>query len=104
MYSRPPENRHSVARIPWRPPAMALTCTMMLAAVCPTPSQAASDYPAKPVRVFVPYGPGGVGDLTMRLLADQLSKELKQNFIIENRPGAGGIARARDAARLRISA
>ncbi len=91
MYSRPPESRHSVARILWRPLAMALACAMMLAAVCPTPSQAASDYPAKPVRVFVPYGPGGVGDLTMRLLADQLSKELKQNFIIENRPGAGGI-------------
>ena len=34
-------------------------------------SQAASDYPTKPVRVFVPYGPGGVGDLTMRLLGRQ---------------------------------
>src|ERR1700691_4002440 len=52
---------------------------------------AAADYPTKPVRVFVPYGPGGVGDLTMRLLADQLSNQLKQQFVIENRPGAGGI-------------
>ena len=51
----------------------------------------AADYPTKPVRVFVPYGPGGVGDLTMRLLADKLSQELKQQFVIENRPGAGGI-------------
>ena len=42
----------------------------------------------------MPYGPGGVGDLTMRLVADKLSQYLKQQFIIENRPGAGGIANA----------
>ena len=54
-------------------------------------SAQAADYPDKPVRVFVPYGPGGVGDLTMRLVADKLSQQLKQQFIIENRPGAGGI-------------
>jgi putative tricarboxylic transport membrane protein len=54
------------------------------------PAQAA-DYPTKPVRVFVPYGPGGVGDLTMRILADKLSDQVKQQFVIENRPGAGGI-------------
>ena len=55
---------------------------------------AAADYPTKPVRVFVPYGPGGVGDLTMRLLADKLGEQFKQQFVIENRPGAGGIASA----------
>lgn len=51
----------------------------------------AADYPTRPVRLFVPYGPGGVGDLTMRLLARTLSEQLKQNFVIENRPSAGGI-------------
>ena len=51
----------------------------------------AADYPTRPVRLFVPYGPGGVGDLTMRLLARSLSSDLKQQFVIENRPGAGGI-------------
>jgi tripartite-type tricarboxylate transporter receptor subunit TctC len=51
----------------------------------------AADYPVRPVRLFVPYGPGGVGDLTMRLLARTLSSDLKQQFVIENRPGAGGI-------------
>jgi tripartite-type tricarboxylate transporter receptor subunit TctC len=55
---------------------------------------AVADYPIKPVRVFVPYGAGGVGDLTMRLLADKLGAQLKQQFVIENRPGAGGIASA----------
>ena len=91
MHSEPPESRHFVARVLRRSLTAALACAVVLAAVRSTPSQAASDYPTKPVRVFVPYGPGGVGDLTMRLLADQLSRELKQQFIIENRPGAGGI-------------
>jgi tripartite-type tricarboxylate transporter receptor subunit TctC len=63
-------------------------------AIPPGRALAAADYPTKPVRVFVPYGPGGVGDLTMRLLADKLSDQLKQQFVIENRPGAGGIVSA----------
>src|SRR5271154_1886369 len=56
------------------------------------PAQAQAGYPQKPVRIIVPYGPGGVGDLTMRLLADKLGDQVKQAFVIENRPGAGGIA------------
>ena len=63
--------------------------------------QAASDYPQKPVRVFVPYGPGGVGDLPMRILADKLSQDLKQQFVIENRPGAGGIVNMTEVLRAR---
>jgi tripartite-type tricarboxylate transporter receptor subunit TctC len=62
------------------------------AALAGIPGGAGADnYPTKPVRIFVPYGPGGVGDLTMRLLARKLSERLKQQFVIENRPGAGGI-------------
>ena len=40
------------------------------------------------VRIFVPYGPGGVGDVTTRLVADKLSEQLKQQFVVENRPAA----------------
>jgi tripartite-type tricarboxylate transporter receptor subunit TctC len=69
--------------------------------VFPAGAQTASDYPQKPVRVFVPYGPGGVGDLTMRLLADKLSQDVKQQFIIENRPGAGGIVNMTEVLRSR---
>jgi tripartite-type tricarboxylate transporter receptor subunit TctC len=50
----------------------------------------AADYPTKPIRVFVPYGPGGVGDLTVRILAQKMGENLHQRFVIENRPGAGG--------------
>jgi tripartite-type tricarboxylate transporter receptor subunit TctC len=54
-------------------------------------TQALAEYPTKPVRLFVPYGPGGVGDLTMRLLARKIGEQVKQTLVIENRPGAGGI-------------
>ena len=52
-------------------------------------AQAAS-YPTKPIRIFVPYGPGGVGDLTVRIVAQKMSEDIGQRFVIENRPGAGG--------------
>jgi tripartite-type tricarboxylate transporter receptor subunit TctC len=70
---------------------MALAC---LAALGPD-ARAAGEYPHQPVRIIVPYGPGGAGDLTIRLLANRLSESLKQPFVIENRPGAGGIAAMR---------
>jgi len=58
---------------------------------------AAQPYPAKPIRFFVPYAPGGVGDITARIVAQRVSESIKQPFVVENRPGAGLIA-ASDAA------
>ena len=63
----------------------------------PVAAQDASSYPNKPVRIFVPYGAGGVGDLTMRLLVQKLSDNTGKQFVIENRPGAGGSLSARGA-------
>jgi len=51
----------------------------------------ADSYPSRPVRVIVPYGPGGIADVTMRLVAENLSQHFGQQFFIENRPGAGGV-------------
>lgn len=57
-------------------------------------AQNPSDYPARPVTLIVPYGPGGVADVGMRILAEKLSGLLNQQFVVENRPGAGGIIAA----------
>jgi tripartite-type tricarboxylate transporter receptor subunit TctC len=64
-----------------------LSIALMLA-VAPAP---ADTYPSRPVRIIVPYGPGGIADVTMRMVAQNLSQHLGQQFFIENRPGAGGI-------------
>src|SRR5262249_43480036 len=77
------------------PRCVAACLALVCAAVLGNGAGAAVDYPNKPVRIYVPYGPGGAGDLTIRLLADKLNQNLKQPFVIENRPGAGGIAAMR---------
>src|SRR5512144_53287 len=48
------------------------------------------NYPAKPMRLVVGYPPGGSGDFTTRLIADELGKDLGVAIVIENKPGAGG--------------
>jgi tripartite-type tricarboxylate transporter receptor subunit TctC len=55
-------------------------------------------YPTRPVTLIVPYGAGGVADVGMRILGEQLSNRLKQQFVIENRPGAGGVVAAQAGA------
>ena len=51
--------------------------------------RAQSDYPARPIRIVVPFSPGGAVDGPMRAIAEQLGRRLKQQVIIENKPGAG---------------
>ena len=56
-----------------------------------TTAQAAEPYPAQPVHIVVPYGGGGIADQVPRLLGNQLQRRLGQAFIIESKPGAGGL-------------
>src|SRR6185503_5595046 len=63
---------------------------LVLAASLAVLHAAADAYPSRPVRVVVPYAPGGGTDVVARVLAQKMSADLKQQFIVENRGGAGG--------------
>lgn len=59
----------------------------------------AQDFPTKPLRIVVPFGPGGVADVTARIVAQGLAEKLGKPVVVENYPGAGGITGAQNALR-----
>ncbi len=77
--------------------ALAALCAIAGAAQAQTPAAApapASAWPAKPIRFVVGYAPGGVADITARMIAQKLSTALGQQVIVDNKPSAGGIVAA----------
>jgi tripartite-type tricarboxylate transporter receptor subunit TctC len=66
----------------------------LMAGVAAIPAQAQAPYPNRPIRVVIPFGPGGFADITMRLVGQQLSERSGVQVVIENRPSAGGIIAA----------
>ncbi|MBH1963232.1 MAG: tripartite tricarboxylate transporter substrate binding protein [Comamonadaceae bacterium] len=62
---------------------MVLTCAAAVAQ--------SSAYPSKPIRLVVPYGPGGPSDIVARVIADEMSRSLGQPLVIDNKPGAGSM-------------
>src|SRR5919112_3810757 len=67
-------------------------------AIAPQPAPAA-DWPARPVRIVVPYAAGGQSDVVARVFAEHLSQAFGQQFYIENQTGAGGAIAAKTVAR-----
>jgi len=65
-------------------------CAVLALAVAST-SAAAQGYPTKPVRIVVPFGPGGVADISARAVAQKMGESMGQQVIVENKPSAGGI-------------
>src|ERR1700712_2890863 len=71
----------------------------ILAAPVPASAQAAGAWPERPIRVILPFPPGGPSDIAMRLGADKMQPLLKQPIVIENKAGAGGNVGSAEAAR-----
>jgi tripartite-type tricarboxylate transporter receptor subunit TctC len=61
-------------------------------------AQAADVYPSKPIRLILGYAPGGVADITARLIAQKMSDSMGQQIVVDNRPSAGGIVAAQAVA------
>jgi tripartite-type tricarboxylate transporter receptor subunit TctC len=64
---------------------------VMLCAQATSVAQTASAFPNQPIRMVVPYPPGGPTDITARVVAAEMSKTIGQNIVIDNRPGASGM-------------
>jgi tripartite-type tricarboxylate transporter receptor subunit TctC len=70
---------------------LAALAALVLAPAMLVAPASAQDYPAKNVRIIVPFGAGGPADVYARVIAQHLSEALKQTFVVEDRPGAGSI-------------
>ena len=76
---------------------VAATATVPLAVA--SPCALADSLSNRPIRIVVPFGAGGIADLTVRAVAQAMGEQLKTQVVIENKPGAGGIAAGETVAR-----
>jgi tripartite-type tricarboxylate transporter receptor subunit TctC len=76
-----------------------LLLAALISAVAFAPAHAQQPYPAKPIRIISPFAPGGGNDILSRTIAQKLTENIKQQVIVENRPGANGIIGTEAAAR-----
>ncbi len=77
--------------------ALAVAALLFAASFMSSPSDA-DEYPSRPIKIIVPFGPGGPADVAARLLGNVLQQSFGQPFVIENRTGAGGVIGTQEAA------
>jgi tripartite-type tricarboxylate transporter receptor subunit TctC len=87
----PPDNLEMMMRR-----VIGIALTLLALATAPV---LAEDYPARPIRILVPYAPGGISDIAARLLGAKLTEAWGQQVIVENRPGGNGFIAVTDVAR-----
>src|SRR3546814_4825946 len=86
--------------------AAAAACALSVACL---PAARAADWPTKPIRIIVPYAPGGIADILARMISPLLQDGLGQSVIVENKTGASGslatenVARAEDRKSTRLN-
>ncbi len=78
---------------------LAIACLALAQTLAPAPAFGQAAYPSRPIRVLIPYAPGGLTDVVARYYADHLRKSLGQNVLVENKPGASGIIAIEEMAR-----
>lgn len=82
-----------------RRPLFALVAAALTAWLVPMTAQAQAAWPDRPIRVVLPFPPGGPSDIVMRLAAEKMQATLKQTIVIDNKPGAGGNLGSAEVAR-----
>ncbi len=84
------DSRRRFYRVP-----LVVSLAAIVSAIAQDCARSQPGFPARPILISVPFGAGGVGDLTTRLVAQKLTERTKQQVVIENRPGAGGLLSAK---------
>jgi tripartite-type tricarboxylate transporter receptor subunit TctC len=88
LYAEPATCRKSFVRLQ---ASFSLAAAALALALAAGPAAHAQGYPSKPIRLVVPYGPGGAGDVIARIVSQRLGADLSTTVIVDNRPGASGM-------------
>lgn len=76
-----------------------LLSALLLGIACAATGAVAAEFPTKPIRILIPYGPGGATDISTRIVLEEVRKHVKQPIVVENKPGGSGVVALNDVLR-----